>query len=156
DRAQQVLWAEVKRLAERVHTNFPREGGQSTKVIHYKMWKALHPPLTIALFIVLAFHVWDVFGGTQRVVHTASHNFATAQSCAGCHSDIYQDWTTSAMTHAQTGLVMKAQLPVTLQENKLLAQKKGATQTALLNTNAKVCINCHAPAGASLVKDPTA
>jgi hypothetical protein len=63
DRAQQVLWAEVKRLAERVHTNFPREGGQSTKVIHYKMWKALHPPLTIALFIILAFHVWDVFGG---------------------------------------------------------------------------------------------
>ena len=29
DRAQQVIWAEVKRLAERVHTNFPREGGQS-------------------------------------------------------------------------------------------------------------------------------
>jgi hypothetical protein len=156
DRAQQVLWVEVKRLAERVHTNFPREGGQSTKVIHYKMWKALHPPLTIALFIVLAFHIWDVFGGTHRVTHTASENFATAQSCAGCHSDIYQDWTTSAMTHAQTGLVMKAQLPVTLQENKLLAQKKGAAQTALLNTNAKVCINCHAPAGASLVKDPTA
>ena len=156
DRAQQVLWAEVKRLAERVHTNFPREGGQSTKVIHYKMWKALHPPLTIALFILLAFHIWDVFGGTQRVTHTASDNFATSESCAGCHSKIYEDWTTSAMTHAQTGLVMKAQLPVTLQENKLLAQKKGAAQTALLNANAKVCINCHAQAGARLVKDPTA
>ena len=41
------------------------------------------------------------------------------------------------MTHAQTGLVMKAQLPVTLQENKLLAAKKGAAQTAILNANAK-------------------
>ena len=49
-------------LLYKVHTNFPREGGQSTKVIHYKMWKALHPPLTIALFILLALHVWDVFG----------------------------------------------------------------------------------------------
>ena len=156
DRAQQVLWAEVKRLAGHVHTNFPREGGQSTKVIHYKMWKALHPPLTIALFIVLAFHVWDVFGASHRVVHSAVDNFATSQSCAGCHSQIFEDWSTSSMAHAQTGLVMRAQLPVTLRENVLLAAQKGAAQQKILDTNAKVCISCHAQVGARLAKTPTA
>src|SRR5438034_5049391 len=56
DRPQQVLWGEVKRLSQRVEKNFPREGGQTTRVIHYKMWKALHPPLTVALFVLLAWH----------------------------------------------------------------------------------------------------
>ena len=46
---------------------------------------ALHPPLTILLFVVLGYHMYDVLGGSSPF-DGENTGFASAQSCAGCHS----------------------------------------------------------------------
>ncbi|MDQ1394984.1 MAG: hypothetical protein QOG64_243 [Acidimicrobiaceae bacterium] len=163
DRPQQVLWREVLRLSERVQRNFPREGGQRARVLHLKMWKALHPPLTIALFIVLAFHVWDTLGAKQRLFHSRTTDFAASAQCSSCHSNVFSEFSTSSMAHAQSSTIMKIQLPITLRENQLLAKNPparsvaaGVDQQKLFEGAAKVCTNCHAQVGARLAKSDTA
>ena len=61
----QERWTKIKALRAEVDKHFPRTGGQRTHIRSYKLWRALHPPLTIILFVVLGFHVWDVLGGTN-------------------------------------------------------------------------------------------
>ena len=106
-------WAKIKELTDEVEKHFPREGGQRWHIRQYKLWRALHPPLTIALFLVLAFHVWDVLGGT-RAVAGDEEQFASASECAGCHSDTFKEWAGSTMAHAATSTINEAQLPITL------------------------------------------
>ena len=60
------------------------------------------------------------------------------------------------MSHAQTGTIMEAQLPVTLAKNEQLAKQLGQAQQDFVAKNAQVCINCHLPVGAALVDDPLA
>src|SRR4029077_16549646 len=129
------------------------EGGQSSKVLQFQSWRALHPIITILFFAVLAWHVWDVLGGTQAAFGSDKTAFVASNSCADCHNDIVQDWKLSAMADAQTGTIMEAQLPVTLGENEQLAAQLGAEQKARFDTAAKSCINCHAPVGAPFAKD---
>ena len=141
-------WNEIRRLSASVEKHFPRTGGQTTLVRQYKMWKALHPPLTIALFVLLAYHVFDVFGGGQAVLGDEKTAFASDQQCAECHSELYDEWSSSAMSHAQNGSIMEAQLPVTIQKNLDLAEELGGDTAELVNAAANACINCHAPIGA--------
>jgi len=161
----QERWAKIKGLRAEVDKHFPRTGGQRLNVRSYKVWRALHPPLTIILFAVLAFHVWDVLGGGQFGSDQKA-KFVAAESCAGCHSRTYQEWAGSAMTHAQTSTITVAQLPVTLAENRLLADNalrdhngelpannpdgspNVVKQDQLFAASAKVCTTCHAPIGA--------
>ena len=148
DEPQQRLWAEVKRLGQEVHRYFPREGGQRPGVRHWKVWKALHPPLTILLFVLLGYHVFDVLGGTQAVFGDEKTEFASSQQCASCHSDIHDEWQRSALAHAQTGTIMEAQLPITIGENEALVDELGGEQEDRFDLAAKTCINCHAQVGA--------
>jgi hypothetical protein len=60
------------------------------------------------------------------------------------------------MSHAQTGTIMEAQLPVTLRRNEELAELLGDEQEELVEGAAAVCVNCHAPIGAQFVDDPLA
>ena len=151
---QQVLWREVKRLSSKVEKNFPRSGGQRARVLQYKMWKALHPPLTVGLFVILAFHVGDTLGAKNRVFHDDKVSFASTQQCAGCHSRIVDEFSTSAMAHAQTSSIMKAQLPVTLAKNEDLVKAAPAEQKVLqqdrFDRSARTCLTCHAQVGAQL------
>jgi hypothetical protein len=160
----QERWAKIKTLRAEVDKHFPRTGGQTLSVRSYKVWRALHPPLTILLFAVLAFHVWDVLGGNTKFFHDQKDQFVSASSCAGCHSREYQEWAASAMTHAQTSTITVAQLPVTLAENRKLADdalrdnngflpannpdSDNVKQEDLFNATAKVCTTCHAQVGA--------
>ena len=155
----QERWAKIKTLRSEVDKFFPRSGGQRINVRSYKLWRALHPPLTILLFIVLGFHVWDVLGGTNPFNNDKKADFVAAQSCAGCHSKEYAEWGSSAMAHAQTSTITVAQLPVTLAHNRLLADQgqvaannqnpdKVINQDDLFKATAKVCITCHSPVGA--------
>ncbi|HEV3226815.1 MAG TPA: hypothetical protein VGZ52_08275 [Acidimicrobiales bacterium] len=156
---QQERWAKVKSLRAEVDKHFPREGGQRTHIRSYKVWRALHPPLTVLLFVVLAFHVWDVLGGTNPFNNDPKQQFVSAESCAGCHSKVYADWSASAMGHAQTSTITVAQLPVTLAHNRALADQgqvaannqnpdKTVNQDDIFKATAKVCITCHSPVGA--------
>jgi hypothetical protein len=153
DSGEQVIWREIRKMSDDVEKNFPREGGQSSKVLQFQSWRALHPIITILFFAVLAWHVWDVLGGTQAAFGSDKTAFVASNSCADCHDDVVQDWKLSSMADAQTGTIMEAQLPVTLGENEQLATDLGATQQALFDAAAKTCINCHAPVGAPFAKD---
>ncbi|MGH9137647.1 MAG: hypothetical protein ACRD0G_11455 [Acidimicrobiales bacterium] len=157
----QERWAKITQISDEVEKHFPRDGGQRWHIRQYKVWRALHPPLTIALFLVLGYHVWDVFGG-NRAVAGDEQAFATASECADCHSAIYDEWAQSTMAHAQVSTIYEAQLPITLAENRRIieefgdeiSERLGRDQEDLVEESAAVCINCHAPIGASFVDDP--
>lgn len=153
DSGEQVIWREIRKMSDEVAKNFPREGGQSSKVLQFQSWRALHPIITILFFAVLAWHVWDVLGGTQAAFGSDKTAFVASDSCADCHNDIVQDWKLSSMADAQIGTIMEAQLPVTLGENEQLAADLGDEQQARFDTAAKSCINCHAPVGAPFAQD---
>jgi hypothetical protein len=158
----QERWAKIKGLRSEVDKHFPRTGGQRTHIRSYKLWRALHPPLTIILFVVLGYHMWDVLGGGNPFNSDKAQEFASASSCAGCHSKEYAEWGSSAMGHAQTSTITVAQLPVTLARNRLLADQgevpannknpdKSVNQDDIFKATAKVCITCHSPVGATFV-----
>ncbi|MEY2431812.1 MAG: hypothetical protein QOC92_1537 [Acidimicrobiaceae bacterium] len=155
----QERWTKIKSLRAEVDKHFPRTGGQRRHIRNYKLWRALHPPLTILLFVVLGYHMWDVLGGANPFDNDAKAEFVSASSCAGCHSKEYTEWGASAMAHAQTSTITVAQLPVTLARNRLLADQgevaannqnpdKVVNQDDLFKATAKVCITCHSPVGA--------
>ena len=144
---QQQVWTQVRELSDKVSRHFPRAGGQSRTVRQYKLLRALHAPLTIVLFVLLGYHLWDVFGVTQQAVGDEKDEIAAAETCAGCHDEIHDDWERSSMAHAQTSTIMEAQLPVTLAENAQLAADLGEEQQAIFDSSAKTCVNCHAPVG---------
>lgn len=154
DRKQRELWREVEALEAQAERYLPREGGITTRLLHFRTWRRLHVPLTIALFAVLAWHVFDVLGGYQAVFGSEETKFASAGTCADCHSDIHDEWARSAMAHAQTSTIMEAQLPVTIGENERLARELGDEQEALFDVAAETCVNCHAPVGAKFTDDP--
>ena len=170
DPSVQGTWAKIRELSDEVEKHFPREGGQSWGIRQYKLWRAIHAPLTIALFVVLAFHVWDVFGGT-RAVAGEGEQFATAEECAACHSQTFEEWAGSTMAHALTSTINEGQLPITLSENvRIIEEFDGSqsltlltgrdleedSQQQLIEDNAQICIDCHGPVGGSLTEDPLA
>ena len=114
----QERWAKIKALSADSEKHFPRTGGQKMHIRQFKLWRALHPPLTILLFLVLGFHMWDVLGGTDSVFKDDTVAFASSETCAGCHSRNFAEWGASSMAHAQTSTITQAQLPVTLAENR--------------------------------------
>jgi hypothetical protein len=158
--SQTVLWNEIRELVDRVERNFPRTtGGQTSRVRHYKLWRFLHVPLTFVLFLLLAYHIWDVLGGKRAVLADRKDQFAASAQCAGCHSQIFGEWGISSLAHAQTSTIMEAQLPVTIAENKRLAdggvtdpKKKQQNQKQIFDSSAKTCINCHAQVGARFAR----
>jgi len=163
----QERWGKIKTLRAEVDKHFPRTGGQTTMIRSYKLWRALHPPLTILLFVVLGYHMWDVLGGTNPFNKDKAQEFVSSESCAGCHSKEYAEWGTSAMAHAQTSTITVAQLPVTLARNRLLADQgevpannknpdKVVNQDDLFKATAKVCITCHSPVGARFASNTDA
>src|SRR4051795_660445 len=54
----QERWGKIKGLRSEVDKHFPRTGGQTMPIRSYKFWRALHPPLTNLLFIVLGYHMY--------------------------------------------------------------------------------------------------
>jgi hypothetical protein len=156
DPGLQHRWQQVKALYASVERHFPRRGGQRAHIRHYKLWKALHAPLTVALFAVLAFHVWDVLGGTLALFGDEKDEFASSAQCADCHSDLFTEWQASSMAHAQTSTITEAQLPVTLFRNFEIAQESGGDQQELFEDTAKICINCHSQVGARFAENETA
>jgi hypothetical protein len=170
DPSLQEKWAKITEISDEVEKHFPRAGGQKWHIRQYKLWRALHPPLTIALFLVLAVHVWDVLGGT-RATAGEENQFAAASECADCHGPIFEDWSSSTMAHAATSTINEGQLPITLSENgRIIAEFDGTDSLELLTGrdldadsqedlvlgNAQVCIDCHTPVGGSFTQDPLA
>ena len=170
DPALQETWAKIKELTTEVEQHFPREGGQRWHIRQYKLWRALHPPLTIALFLVLAFHVWDVLGGT-RAVAGDEEQFATASECAGCHSDIFDEWASSTMAHAprrrstrrscrsrcrRTSASSRSSTAPSVRAAHRPRPRSRQPGRSSSSDNAHVCIDCHAPVGGSFTDDPLA
>jgi hypothetical protein len=154
----QQAWSKVVDIQTKVDGDFPRGGGQSPKVRLLKLARAAHAPLTILLFGVMAFHIFDVLGATHAVFAGDAKNAApTVSQCADCHTSIAKDFRQSSMAHSQTGTIMEAQLPVTLAHNEQLAQdpaiskRLGYDQQAVNDAAAPTCINCHAPVGSKFV-----
>jgi hypothetical protein len=154
--AQQAAWAKVVETQEKIDHNFPRGGSQSRNIRMQKLLRAVHAPLTVALFLTLGFHVVDVLGVSDKVLADDKANIASVDDCAGCHSEIVDEWARSSMAHAQTGTIMEAQLPVTLTRNEELADLLGEEQEELYEGAAQVCVNCHAPIGAVFIDEPDA
>jgi hypothetical protein len=153
DAGEQALWRQIRQLSDEVHSHFPREGGQRMHVIHWQLWRMLHVPLTIGLFVILAYHIYDVLGGQQAVFGDDKSEFATVDQCAECHSEITEEWRTAMHSRAQLSTTTEGQLPVTLGRNIQLAEQLGDQQQERLETFAKVCINCHSPIGAQFEGD---
>jgi hypothetical protein len=166
----QDRWKQITTISDEVEKHFPRKGGQKWHIRQYKLWRALHPPLTIALFLVLGFHVWDVLGGA-RATAGEGEQFAAASECADCHSTTFEEWAGSTMAHASTSTINEGQLPITLNENlRIIEEFDGSASLALLTgrdldedpqedfvlDNAQVCIDCHMPIGGSFTEDPLA
>lgn len=167
---QQAVWSKITGHLDEVEKHFPRAGGQRWNIRQFKFWRALHPPLTIALFLVLGFHVWDVLGGT-RAVAGDEERFASSSECADCHGTVYDEWAGSTMSHAGTSSINEGQLPITLAENaRIIEEFDGSgtlatltgrdldtdSQQELVEDNAQVCIDCHMPIGGSFTEDPFA
>ena len=153
---EQAAWAKVLDTQHKIDHDFPRGGGQSRNIRALKLLRAVHAPLTIVLFLALSFHVVDVLGTTDTVLAGDRENISSVSNCAGCHSEIADEWKTSSLAHAQTGTIMEAQLPVTLAANEDLARQLGRQQQRIYDQNAQVCVNCHAPVGAEFTDDPNA
>jgi len=153
---EQETWRQIVAIEEQVEETFPRGGGQRPFVRLLKVFRAAHAPLTVLLFLVLALHVIDVLGTARTVTGDETTAFAAAGSCGSCHGDIHDQWATSSMSHAQTSTIMKAQLPVTIGRNALLAEARGAEQQALFEAAGPTCVACHAPLAANFVDDPHA
>jgi len=154
---QQASWAEIVEIQQSVDDQFPRGGGQTGRVRALKAFRSLHAPLTIVLFVVLAFHMWDVLGAEQAVFGDEKTEVANAETCAECHSGIYDEWARSAMAHAQTSTIMEAQLPITLTKNIALAEDPNVPlEPEFAEATLQACINCHAPTGGQFTQDPLA
>jgi len=148
DEPDQATWREVRSLSLRVERSFPRGGGQAPLMRQQKVWRAVHAPLTIVLFVLLGYHVADTLGGGRVFGGDAKDDFVSSADCGDCHSQIYDEWSRSALAHAQTSQLMLAQLPVTLNENAALAAALGAGQEGVLKAKGKICLSCHAQIGA--------
>lgn len=157
DANQREAWSQVVEIQQSIDDQFPRGGKQSGRIRALKLFKAAHAPLTIALFLVLAFHMWDVLGATQSVLGDEVTEVANAETCAECHSGIYDEWASSAMAHAQTSTIMEAQLPVTLTKNFELANDPDlGLDEDFVEATVGACIDCHAPIGGKFTEDPLA
>jgi hypothetical protein len=99
---QQAAWAKVVETQTKIEHDFPRGGRQSRNIRMQKLLRAVHAPLTVALFLTLSFHVVDVLGVTDEVLASDKENIASVDDCAGCHSEIVDDWGRSSMSHAQS------------------------------------------------------
>lgn len=72
--------------------------------------------------------------------------FASAKSCASCHSAIYAQWSTSMHSRSLTGPIMIAQT------NQGIRGPYAATA----NPDPKrLCVNCHSPSAARVTTSPT-
>ena len=153
---EQRAWAQVAEVQRKIDHEFPRGGGQSRAVRASKVLRAVHAPMTVVLFAALGFHVVDVLGTTDSITTSTVEAIASNGDCAGCHTDIVKDFNHSTMSHAQTGTIMQAQLPVTLARNEALARQLGGQQQTRFDTLAEVCVNCHMPVGAAQIDNRTA
>ncbi len=153
DSGEQVIWREIRRMSDEVEKNFPARVARARRCCSSSPGARSIRSSRSCSSRSLAWHVWDVLGGTQAAFGDDKTAFVASDSCADCHNDIVQDWKLSSMADAQTGTIMEAQLPVTLGENEQLAAELGDTQQALFDSASKTCINCHAPVGAPFAQD---
>ena len=133
---EQATWEEIKRLADRRDRYRGREPRQERYQRLLQRWKVIHLPLAVILGAAIAIHVADVLGLTDKVSASEASAFPDSARCAGCHSDILDQWETAMHAIAQKNPTVIAQTELALRE----------TDQAF----GRVCTNCHAPIGTRL------
>lgn len=137
---EQATWEELKRLADRRDRYRGREPKQERYHRWLQGWKALHLPLAVILGAAIAIHVADVLGLTNKVFANEADAFPSSAQCAGCHGDIFREWTLAIHSSAQLTPTTVAQIALALEEQPEFGQ---------------VCTNCHAPLGTQLAPNAT-
>jgi hypothetical protein len=106
-----------------------------------RAWLWLHVPASVALAIVLAWHIAATWSTAFPSVATSPHEFESAQDCRGCHAQQFREW--SGSMHA-----MAMQSPLTDIQNRLVLaleaeqRRPGSLEKALVGD---LCVRCHAP-----------
>lgn len=150
--AEQPLLAEMVRLSEARHRALSRVVLQDKYTRILQGWRVLHVPIALALVGLLVIHVVGALELPQRVLKPgtvtegALASFAPSTSCKTCHTAIYAEWTESMHAHALTS-------PLTVAQNNLDVRisLKGAASP----DPKRICIQCHAPAGALMTSGDT-
>ncbi len=144
--------AELARHAASRHRAMLRSKLQTHYVRLLQAWRVVHVPLTIAFLGLLFLHILGALDVPTRVIPLASvarsslAGFAPADDCADCHKTIYDQWTGSMHSHALTSPVMIAQ---TNQDAKVTLAGQASPDPK------QVCVNCHSPVAAMLLKEVT-
>ncbi|HET7236639.1 MAG TPA: multiheme c-type cytochrome [Actinomycetota bacterium] len=137
---EQGTWEELKRLAERRE----RYGDRGPKQERYhrllQRWKVVHLPLAVILGAALAIHIGDVLGLKQKVAASETDAFPDSSACAGCHTDIVEEWRLAMHAIAQTNPTVVAQTALALERYPEFGQ---------------VCTNCHSPIGTQVAPGAT-
>ena len=90
--------------------------------MQYKVWRAIHVPLTIALFVVLAFHVVGTRSGAPGPFELREGPLRLGPDLRRLPQRRRSRSGPAVVDgHAQDGTITEAQLPVTLAENQKLA-----------------------------------
>ena len=115
-------------------------------------WRALHVPVTFFFAVALVAHIFGALGIVARAMPVsgattgALATYKPSEDCRGCHSAIYASWADSMHAHALTS-------PVTVVQNNLDEKTTLAGQSS--RDVRRICINCHAPAGAAITEGET-
>ncbi|NUQ86550.1 MAG: hypothetical protein HUU11_17760 [Anaerolineales bacterium] len=131
-------WENWKRLADRVIRYARRERAQKFYAAFMQGWKWLHIPLAILFLFIVSFHVLEVFTNISKPVHGALTGLPPATECKRCHADIYEEWSVSMHSQAQSGPVVVAQTIMALEKHPEFG---------------RACNNCHAPIGTSITQE---
>src|SRR5262245_25270492 len=138
--AEQATWEESKRLADRRERYRGREPRQERYQKLLQRSKVIHLPLAVILGPAMAVHVADVLGLTDKVSASEASAFPDSAQCAGCHSDIVDQWKTAMHSIAQTNITVVVQTALALDHYPQFG---------------RACTNCHAPIGTQIAPSDT-
>gem|GEM_PF-4733066 len=144
---EKAAFARVKVLADERRHAIDRLAQQERLRNRLRSWLWAHVPLAIVFLLAIPWHVYDALElrWSHRVARPA--DYASPQSCRGCHPQQYEEWLLSSHATSQSSPIMD------LQYRAVMAKERrenlgGATPVATL------CVTCHAPTG-YISSDPT-
>ncbi|MFL5799194.1 MAG: multiheme c-type cytochrome [Actinomycetota bacterium] len=141
---ERATWVEVNTLAYNRLGLAKREERQRHYARWLQRWKLVHIPLAAIFLGLVVVHVLDVFGAGRAAFGGKTAQFPSSQSCAGCHSEVAEEWRGSVMAHGITSPFMVAQTALAVRQNRNDGHVLG-----------QLCVNCHGPIGATITGSDT-
>ncbi len=149
---EQPLLGELVRLAAARHRALGRVKLQDKYTRRLQGWRVLHVPVTLLVAVLTIVHVIGAFDLPQKLLAPGTIDdaslaaFAPSDSCKGCHTAIYAQWSQSMHAHALTS-------PLTIAQNNI--DVRISLKDAPSPDPKRMCIQCHAPVGGLATREET-